>query len=135
MPKRVMEGKVISNACDKTVTVLVERRVTDALYKKVVRRSAKYAAHDPQNLCQMGDLVTIEETPRISKRKAWVVISGGTGTPQERRENTLPKEKEEKTAAGPKKSKKKSKAQPKAKRKAAVSETEAETAKVEGKKE
>lgn len=85
MPKRIMEGKVVSNACDKTVTVLVERRVKDSLYKKVVRRSAKYAAHDPQNLCQMGDKVEIQECPRVSKRKSWVVISGGTGTPSEKR--------------------------------------------------
>lgn len=85
MPKRIMEGKVVSNACDKTVTVLVERRVTDPLYKKVVRRSAKYAAHDPQNICQLGDKVEIEECPRISKRKSWIVISGGTGKPSEKR--------------------------------------------------
>ncbi len=80
MPKRIMEGKVVSNACDKTVTVEVERRVKDELYKKVVRRSAKYAAHDENNTCQVGDVVQIEECPRISKRKAWTVISGGTGT-------------------------------------------------------
>lgn len=85
MPKRIMEGKVVSNACDKTVTVLVERRVKDPLYQKVVRRSAKYAAHDPQNVCQLGDKVEIQECPRVSKRKSWVVISGGTGTPSEKR--------------------------------------------------
>lgn len=85
MPKRIMEGKVVSNACDKTVTVLVERRVKDPLYQKVVRRSAKYAAHDPQNICQLGDKVEIQECPRVSKRKSWVVISGGTGTPSEKR--------------------------------------------------
>ncbi len=78
MPKRVMEGKVVSNACDKTVTVLVERRVKDPLYKKVVRKSAKYAAHDENNECQLGDLVTIEECSRFSKRKAWKVIKGAT---------------------------------------------------------
>lgn len=79
MPKRIMEGKVVSNACDKTVTVLVERRVKDPLYKKVVRTSSKYAAHDENNECQLGDIVTIEECPRFSKRKAWKVISGATG--------------------------------------------------------
>jgi len=85
MPKRIMEGKVVSNACDKTVTVLVERRVKDPLYQKVVRRSAKYAAHDPQNVCQLGDKVEIQECPRVSKRKSWIVIAGGTGKASEKR--------------------------------------------------
>jgi small subunit ribosomal protein S17 len=59
---------------DKTVTVLVERRVMHPLYKKFIRRSKKYAAHDEENLCKSGDVVRIEECPPMSKRKAWMVI-------------------------------------------------------------
>ena len=55
---------------DKTITVLVDRRVMHPLYKKFIRRSKKYAAHDEANLCKMGDLVRIEECPPISKRKS-----------------------------------------------------------------
>lgn len=74
MPKRVLTGRVVSDKMDKTVTVLVERRVMHPLYKKYIRRSKKYAAHDEANLCKEGDVVTIEECPPISKRKAWMVI-------------------------------------------------------------
>lgn len=119
MPKRIMEGKVVSNASDKTVTVLVERRVKDALYKKVVRRSAKYAAHDENNTCQIGDRVQIEECPRISKRKAWTVISGGTGKAVKK---AAPKKEETaKKADAPKKDAKETKA--KAKKPAAKKST------------
>ena len=74
MPKRVLTGRVVSDKMDKTVTVLVERRVMHPLYKKFIRRSKKYAAHDEANLCKEGDLVQIEECPPISKRKAWLVV-------------------------------------------------------------
>ncbi len=74
MPKRVLTGRVVSDKMDKTVTVLVERRVMHPLYKKFIRRSKKYAAHDEANACKEGDLVQIEECPPISKRKAWLVI-------------------------------------------------------------
>ena len=76
MPRRVLEGKVVSNKCDKTVTVLVERKVRDPLYGKIVRRSAKYAAHDEQNAWKVGDLVSIEECRPISKSKTWRVVGG-----------------------------------------------------------
>lgn len=76
MPRRVLEGKVVSNKCDKTVTVLVERKVRDPLYGKIVRRSAKYAAHDENNQWLIGDQVAIEECSPISKRKTWKVIRG-----------------------------------------------------------
>ena len=59
---------------DKTVTVLVDRRVMHPLYKKFIRRSKKYAAHDEANLCKIGDVVRIEECPPISKRKTWLVV-------------------------------------------------------------
>jgi small subunit ribosomal protein S17 len=74
MPKRVLTGRVVSDKMDKTVTVLVERRVMHPLYKKFIRSSKKYAAHDDTNLCKEGDVVQIEECPPISKRKAWVVV-------------------------------------------------------------
>ena len=74
MPKRVLTGRVVSDKMDKTVTVLVERRVMHPLYKKFIRRSKKYAAHDEANACKEGDVVQIEECPPISKRKAWMVV-------------------------------------------------------------
>ncbi|MEJ0016412.1 MAG: 30S ribosomal protein S17 [Acetobacteraceae bacterium] len=74
MPKRVLSGRVTSDKMDKTVTVLVDRRVMHPLYKKFIRRSKKYAAHDEANLCKIGDTVRIEECRPISKRKAWLVV-------------------------------------------------------------
>ncbi len=73
MPKRVLTGRVVSDKMDKTVTVLVERRVMHPLYKKFIRRSKRYAAHDEANACKEGDVVQIEECPPVSKRKAWLV--------------------------------------------------------------
>lgn len=74
MPKRILQGVVVSNKADKTVTVKVERRVTHPVYKKIVRVSKKYAAHDELNRCQIGDKVKIEESRPISKTKSWVVL-------------------------------------------------------------
>ena len=74
MPKRVLSGRVVSDKMDKTVTVIVERRVMHPLYKKFIRRSKKYAAHDEANACHVGDLVRIIECPPVSKRKSWAVI-------------------------------------------------------------
>lgn len=68
---RSLTGRVVSDKMDKTVTVLIERKVPHPLYGKVVRRSKKYHAHDEANECQPGDLVTIEECRPISKSKAW----------------------------------------------------------------
>ena len=83
MPRRVLEGKVVSDKCDKTVTVVVERRVRDPLYGKIIRRSAKYAAHDETNTWKVGDEVSIEECRPLSKSKKWRVISGkATGESQ-----------------------------------------------------
>jgi small subunit ribosomal protein S17 len=76
MPRRVLEGKVVSNKTAKTVTVLVERKVRDPLYGKIIRRSAKYAAHDETSQWQVGDLVSIEECRPISKTKTWKVVGG-----------------------------------------------------------
>ncbi|WP_428391416.1 30S ribosomal protein S17 [Lichenicoccus sp.] len=75
MPRRVLTGRVTSDKMDKTVTVLVDRRVMHPLYKKFIRRSKKYAAHDEENVCKVGDTVRIIECPPISKRKTWNVVS------------------------------------------------------------
>ncbi|MBR2124802.1 MAG: 30S ribosomal protein S17 [Acetobacter sp.] len=75
MPRRVLTGRVTSDKMDKTVTVLVHRRVMHPLYKKFIRRSKKYAAHDEENICKIGDTVSIEECRPISRRKTWTVIS------------------------------------------------------------
>lgn len=70
---RALTGRVVSDKMDKTVTVLVERRVKHPLYGKVIRLSKKYHAHDENNECHEGDLVVIEECRPISKTKAWRV--------------------------------------------------------------
>ncbi|MEF2074459.1 30S ribosomal protein S17 [Consotaella aegiceratis] len=74
MPKRVLQGTVVSDKNDKTVVVLVERRFTHPLFKKTVRRSKKYKAHDELNECKVGDIVSIQETRPISKDKCWTVL-------------------------------------------------------------
>lgn len=74
MPKRVMQGVVVSDKMDKTVVVVVERKVRHPLYDKIQRRSKKYKAHDAENVYQVGDAVLIEEHPPISKDKRWVVV-------------------------------------------------------------
>ncbi|HPQ51489.1 MAG: 30S ribosomal protein S17 [Alphaproteobacteria bacterium] len=75
MPRRVLEGRIVGDAMDKTVTVLVERRTMHPIYKKYVKQSSKYAAHDETNLFRVGDLVEIEECRPISKRKTWTVTT------------------------------------------------------------
>jgi len=75
VPRRVMQGVVVSDKMDKSVVVKVERQVMDAIYKKYVRRSKKYVAHDEQNACHIGDVVRIRECRPISKRKTWEVIT------------------------------------------------------------
>lgn len=78
MPKRVLQGVVVSDKMEKTITVRVERRVMHPLYKKVIKRSKKYAAHDEGNVYKMGDIVSIRECNPISKRKRWEVVSEGS---------------------------------------------------------
>ncbi len=80
MPKisRTLVGKVVSDARDKTVTVLVERSVKHPLYGKIVKRFKKYHAHDEVNQFKIGDLVTIKESKPISKTKSWIVESIAT---------------------------------------------------------
>jgi small subunit ribosomal protein S17 len=79
MSKRILQGVVVSDACDKTVVVRVERRIMHPIYKKFITHSKKYAAHDAHNRWHVGDLVRIEESRPLSKRKHWVVL----GAPEE----------------------------------------------------
>ncbi len=74
MPRRILQGVVVSDKMDKTVVVKVERRVMHPLYKKFIRRSKKYSAHDENNVCKMGEKVRIRECRPISKRKRWEVL-------------------------------------------------------------
>jgi len=74
MPKRVLTGRIVSDKTDKTVVVLVERRVKHPLYGKIIKRSKKYHAHDEANEFKQGETVRIEETAPISKLKTWKVV-------------------------------------------------------------
>lgn len=74
MPKRVLQGVVVSDKQDKTVVVKVERRFTHPLLKKTVRRSKNYHAHDEANAAKVGEMVSIEEAKPISKLKRWVLL-------------------------------------------------------------
>jgi small subunit ribosomal protein S17 len=74
MPKRVLQGTVVSDKNDKTVVVKVERRFTHPLFKKTVRRSKNYKAHDEANKFKVGDIVSIEECRPISRDKRWTVV-------------------------------------------------------------
>ena len=73
--QRTLTGKVISNKMDKSITVLIERRVKHPVYGKFIRRSTKLHAHDENNVCKEGDVVTIAECRPISKTKAWTLVA------------------------------------------------------------
>jgi small subunit ribosomal protein S17 len=75
MPKRILQGTVVSDKQDKTVVVKVERRFTHPLLKKTVRRSKNYHAHDEANACKVGDTVSIVESKPMSKLKRWTVVN------------------------------------------------------------
>ena len=75
MPKRILQGTVVSDKNEKTVVVKVERRFTHPVMKKTVRSTKKYKAHDENNACKVGDMVFIQESKPISKDKRWVVIT------------------------------------------------------------
>jgi len=79
MPKRILQGVVVSDKNAKTVVVQVERRYTHPLFKKTVRRSKKFHAHDEENTFKVGDIVRIEESAPISKNKRWVVLRDKVG--------------------------------------------------------
>jgi small subunit ribosomal protein S17 len=77
MPKRILQGVVVSDKSEKTVVVKVERRFAHPQLQKTVRRSKKYKAHDETNQFKTGDVVSIEESAPISKDKRWVVLNNG----------------------------------------------------------
>jgi small subunit ribosomal protein S17 len=81
MPKRILQGVVVSDKADKTVVVLVERRFTHPMMKKTVRRTKKYHAHDEANQAKVGDVVRIEECRPMSRTKSWTLLEkvGATG--------------------------------------------------------
>lgn len=91
MPKRILEGEVVSDKQDKTITVKVERRFMHPLYKKFVKKSKKYAAHDETNAVKVGDRVQIIECAPISKRKTWTVFTGeNQAAPAKKEEDKKP---------------------------------------------
>ena len=72
---RTISGKVVSDKMDKSITVLVERRVKHPIYGKYVKRSTKLYAHDENNECNIGDVVTIQESRPLSKTKSWTLVT------------------------------------------------------------
>lgn len=78
MPRRVMQGIVVSDQMEKSVVVRVERRVMHPLYKKFMRRSKRYLAHDESNGLKVGDVVRIQECRPLSKKKCWEVVRDQT---------------------------------------------------------
>jgi small subunit ribosomal protein S17 len=76
VPRRILRGIVVSDMMDKTVVVKVERRFMHHLYKKFIRRSKKYLAHDEANALKIGDVVEIRECRPLSRRKRWEVLTG-----------------------------------------------------------
>ena len=78
MPKRIMQGVVVSDKMEKTIVVNVERKFPHPLYKKFIKRSKRYHVHDSDNQFKMGDTVKIQECRPLSKSKRWEVISGSS---------------------------------------------------------
>ena len=78
MPKRIMQGVVVSDKMEKTIVVNVERKFPHPLYKKFIKRSKRYHVHDEDNQFKMGDIVNIQECRPLSKSKRWEVISSGS---------------------------------------------------------
>lgn len=72
---RTLSGRVVSNKMDKSITVVVERFVKHPIYKKFVKKSTKVMAHDENNECQIGDVVTVKESRPLSKRKCWTLVN------------------------------------------------------------
>jgi len=79
MPKRILQGVVVSDKSEKTVVVKVERRYSHPLLRKTVRQTKKYKAHDENNAFKIGDIVSIQESRPISKEKCWVVLGAVQG--------------------------------------------------------
>ena len=81
MPKRILTGTVVSDKSEKTIVVLVERKVKHPLYGKIIRRSKKYHAHDEANSVKEGAIVRIEECAPISKNKTWRLVADAAAAP------------------------------------------------------
>ena len=81
MPKRILTGTVVSDKNDKTIVVLVERKVKHPLYGKIIRRTKKYHAHDEKNVVKEGQVVRIEECAPISKNKTWRLVADAAVAP------------------------------------------------------
>jgi small subunit ribosomal protein S17 len=86
MPRRILQGTVVSDAADKTVLVQVHRRVAHPAYKKIITRTKKYMAHDEANTAKTGDVVQIRECRPKSRRKSWEVVSAAEATAGRTRE-------------------------------------------------
>ena len=82
MPKRILTGTVVSDKNDKTVVVLVERKVKHPLYGKIIRRTKKYHAHDEANTAKAGEVVRIQECAPISKNKTWTLVERVGAAPE-----------------------------------------------------
>lgn len=96
MPKRILQGVVVSDSSNKTIVVAVERRFTDPVMKKTVRKDKRYHAHDPQNKAKLGDKVRIRECRPLSRLKSWELLPEVplVGTPAKSEMATSPKEQE-----------------------------------------
>ena len=75
MPKRILKGTVVSTNSNKTISVSVVRKVMHPVYKKYIKKTKKYAAHDEKNICKIGQNVRIQENKPISKTKKWILIN------------------------------------------------------------
>jgi len=75
MPRRILQGVVVSDKCDKTVTIAVHRRFMHPKYKKFITKTKKFTAHDPDNTFKEGDQIRVIETKPISKNKRWLVLT------------------------------------------------------------
>lgn len=108
MPRRILEGNVVSDKTDKTITVLVERRFMHPIYKKYIKKTDKFAAHDENNQFKIGDRVQIIECRPISKSKRFTVVTGdesnapATKKAAKKAAKSAVKKTEPKTAAAPK---------------------------------
>ena len=74
MPKRILQGVVVSNKAEKTASVLVERKIMHPVYKKYIKRTKKYAVHDEKNICKIGQIVKNQDNKPISKTKCWILV-------------------------------------------------------------
>lgn len=116
MPRRILEGNVVSAKNDKTITVLVERRFMHPMYKKYIKSTSKYTAHDEANVAKEGDRVSIIECRPISKTKRWALVTGDQPAEEKKAEKPAAKKEEAKKAAPKKEAAKKDEKKPAAKK-------------------